>query len=133
MAWFDAYRELRDVNEAVEPGLDFDEESEVCRADDAAGERRSRREALFDVRPWVGFEFLHRERNAFAFVLDLDHSHADFLSDLDELFRIGHAAARHLGDVQQTIDAAEVYECAERRERLHAAGERSEEHTSELQ
>src|SRR5205814_3076608 len=59
-----ADRKLRHMNESIESRLDFDEESEISRANDAAGERSSRREALFDIRPWIGFEIFHRERNA---------------------------------------------------------------------
>src|SRR5206468_1062580 len=66
---------------------------------------------------------LHRERDALAVVLDLDDLDLDFLADDDDILRIRHAAAAHLRYVEKAVDAAEVDERAERRDRLHRTGE----------
>src|SRR5947209_4505061 len=116
-----AERKLRHVNETIEPRLDFDEEAEIGRAEDAAAELRAGRVAILDVAPGIALEFFHREGDALPVVLDFDDADVDFLSDLHQLLRIADAAAAHLRNVEKAVDAAEVDEGAKRHERLDAA------------
>src|ERR1051326_8590220 len=109
------------MHETIEARLDFDEDAEIGRAEDAARELRSRRIALLDVAPRVALELFHGERNPLAVVLDFDDADMDFLSDLHQFLRIADAAAAHLRDVEKAVDSAEVDERAERREGLDPA------------
>src|SRR5437588_61488 len=102
-----AERKLRHVNETIEPRLDFDEEAEIGRAEDAAAELRAGRVAILDVAPGIALEFFHREGDALPVVLDFDDADVDFLSDLHQLLRIADAAAAHLRNVEKAVDAAE--------------------------
>ena len=111
------------MNESVDARLHFDEETEVSGANDAAAELRAGRITIGDVAPGIGLLILHRERDALAVVFDFDDFDAHFLSDRDDFVRIGDAAAAHFGDVQQSIDAAEVDEGAEGRDGLDRAGQ----------
>src|SRR5205085_6093918 len=51
--------------------------------------------------------------DALAIVFELDDLDADLLSELDDFLGIGDAAAAHLRNVEEPVDAAEVDEGAE--------------------
>src|SRR4029077_7098948 len=57
------------------------------------------------------------------FLVDVEDEHGNFLSDLEQLARVSEAAPGHVGDVEQSIHAAEVDERAEVGEILHGAGD----------
>src|SRR5690606_11056058 len=63
-----------------------------------------------DVDPRILAELLEAERDAVAFAVELEHAHFQFLADFDHFRRMTHALPRHVGDVQQAVDAAEVDE-----------------------
>ena len=55
------------VDQAVDVGLELDEEAEVGPAHDLAGELGAGRVALGDALPGIGLERLHRQRDPVAF------------------------------------------------------------------
>src|SRR5690606_39771632 len=71
---------------------------------------------------------LHAERDTMGFLVDADDLHLDRLADGEDFRRMVDAAPCHVGNVQETVDAAEVNERTVIGDVL-----RSEEHTSELQ
>ena len=73
---------------------------------------RADRVALHHVRPRIGDELLVAERDALGRRVVLEHDHVDLVVDLEELRRMADAAPRHVGDVQQAVDAAEIDERA---------------------
>ena len=52
-------------------------------------------------------------RDALALPVDVEDLDLDLLADLHHLGRVRHAAVRHVGDVEQAVDAAQVDERAE--------------------
>ena len=57
-------------------------------------------------------ELLDAERNALALAVELEDADVDLVADLDDFGRMLDALPRHVGDVQQAVDAAEVDERA---------------------
>ncbi len=107
-----APRHLADVDQPFDAGLELDERAVVGQADDLAAHARADRIALDDVRPRIVHQLLVAERDALGRRVVLQHDHVDLVVDLEQLRRVRHAAPRHVGDVQQAVDAAEVDERA---------------------
>ena len=107
-----APRHLADVDQPLDAGFELDERAVVGQADDLAAHPRADRIALDDVRPRIGHQLLVAERDALGRRVVLQHDHVDLVVDLEELGRVRDAAPRHVGDVQQAVDAAEVDERA---------------------
>ena len=51
-------------------------------------------------------------RHALALAIELEDAHVDLVADVDDFRRMLDALPRHVGDVQQAVDAAEVDERA---------------------
>src|SRR5262245_60321677 len=107
-----APRHLADVDEPLDARLELDERAVVGQAHDLAREARAHRVPLDHVRPRVVHQLLVAERHAFGRRVVLQHDDVDFLVDLEELRRMRHAAPRHVGDVEQAVDAAQIDERA---------------------
>ena len=107
-----APRHLGDVDEAFDARLELDERAVVGEADDLAAHARADRIALLHRRPRILHELLVAERDALGRRVVLEHDHVDFVVDLEQLRRMADAAPRHVGDVEQAVDAAEVDERA---------------------
>src|SRR5581483_10741982 len=76
--------------------------------------------------PWIGHDLLHAERNTLALGVELEHDDFDALADFDHLRRMADAAPRHIADMQDAVDAAEVDEGAVARDVLDGAFENHE-------
>ena len=74
---------------------------------------RADRILLGDVLPRVALELLEAERDALTLPVDVEHLDLELLADLHELGRMRDAAPRHVGDVEQAVDAAEIDERTE--------------------
>ncbi len=103
-------RHFRDVDQAFDARLQFDERAVVGDVGDAAGEARIERVLRLDALPRIVQQLLHAERDAVGFVVDLDDLHLDRLADVEHFGRMVDAAPRDVGDVQQAVDAAEIDE-----------------------
>src|SRR5262245_29757753 len=103
-------RHLGDVHEAFDARLELDEGAVVGEADHLAVHARADRIALGDAGPRIGHDLLHAQRHAAAIRIVLEDDDAHAVADTDHVGRLVHAAPRHVGDVQQPVDAAEVDE-----------------------
>ena len=107
---------LHDISETwIKPfdaGLELDEGAVVGEAHDLARHPRADRIAIGNVRPGIVDELLVAERHTFGGRVVLEHDHVDLVVDLEQLRRVPDAAPRHVGDVQQAVDAAEIDERA---------------------
>src|SRR5262249_40250549 len=103
---------LRDVHQAFDARLDLDEGAVVGDVGDLAEQARTRRVAARHAVPWVVAQLLDAERDAVLLGVELEHLGGELLAHLHHLARVAHAAPRHVGDVQQAVDAAEVDERA---------------------
>jgi hypothetical protein len=98
------------VDQALDAGLQLHEGAVVGDVGHAAMELRADRIFGLDALPRILEELLHAERDAVRLVIDLDDLHLDGLTDGQHLGRMIDAAPGHVGDMQQTVDAAEVDE-----------------------
>jgi hypothetical protein len=78
----------------------------------AALELGALRVAGGDALPRIREQLLDAERDAVGLVVDLDDLDLDRLANGHDLGRMVHAAPRHVGDVKQAVDAAEIDEGA---------------------
>ena len=66
----------------------------------------------FDALPRIVEQLLHAERDAVRLVVDLDDLDLHLLADIEHFGRVIDAPPGDIGDVQQSVDAAEVDERA---------------------
>src|ERR1700691_900340 len=103
-------RHFRNVDQALDARLQFDERAVVGDVGDAAGEARIERILRLDALPRIVQQLLHAERDTVGFVIDLDDLHLHRLPDSQNFGRVVDPAPGDIGDVQQAVDAAEVDE-----------------------
>src|SRR5690606_34064311 len=103
---------LGDVHEALDALLDLDEATVVGDVRHAAEETRTRRIAPRQVFPRIRAELLQAERYAIALAVELQDLDLELLADLHDLGGVLHALPRHVRDVQQAVDTAEIDERA---------------------
>src|SRR5262245_1759034 len=118
-----APRHLRDVDQALDAGLELHERAVVGEAHDLAAHARADRIAIDHVRPRIVLQLLVPERDALGRRIVLEHDHVDLVVHLEQLRRMRHAAPRHVGDVEQAVDAAQIDERAVVGDVLDDAGE----------
>jgi hypothetical protein len=107
-----APRHFRHVDQAFDARLQFDERAVVGEAHDFAGHADADRVPLDGIAPRIGNDLLVTERHALRARIVLEHDHVDFVADAHDLGRMRHAAPRHVGDVQEPVDAAQIDERA---------------------
>ncbi len=107
-----APRHFADVDQAFDARFELDEGAVVGQADDLAADADAGRESVHHRRPRIGHQLLVAERHAFGRLVVLQNNDIDLIVDLEEFRRVTDAAPRHVRDVQQTVDAAEVDERA---------------------
>src|SRR5579862_6415158 len=103
---------LGDVYQTLDAVLDLDERAVVGDVGNLAEDARRGRIAPRDVLPRIGPELLQPQADARALAVELEDAHLDLVPDLDDLGRMLDALPRHVGDVQQAVDAAQVDERA---------------------
>jgi hypothetical protein len=103
---------LADVHQALDARLQLHEGAVVGDVGDAALELGAHRILGRDALPGIGLELLHAEADALRLGIDLDDLHLDGLADGQRFARMVDAPPRHVGDVQQPVDAAEIDEGA---------------------
>src|ERR1700728_1259668 len=110
---------LRHVHQALDAVLDLDERAVVSDVGDLAEHAGAGRITPRDVLPRVGAELLEPQADARALAVELENAHVQLIAHLDDLGRVLDALPRHVGDVQQAVDAAEIDERAVIGEILH--------------
>ena len=103
---------LRDVDQAFDAGLQLHEGAVVGDVGDRAFDAGADRILGLDRLPRVGLQLLHAERDALRLGIDADDLHLHRVADVEDLGGVIDAAPRHVGDVQEAVDAAEVDERA---------------------
>src|SRR5688572_17836385 len=114
---------LGDVDQTLDARLELDERAVVGQAHGFAAHACAHGIALLHRGPRILHELLVAERDALGRRVVLQHDHVDLVVHLEELRRVPHAAPRHVGDVQQTVDAAQVDERAIVGDVLHRAAQ----------
>src|SRR5499433_29701 len=116
-------RHLGDVDEALHAGLELHEGAVVGQTHHPPLHLRPYRIAVVHHRPRIGRLLLVAEGDAPRLTVEVQHHHLDLVADLEDLRRMPHPPPRHVGDVQETVDAAQVDEGAIVRDVLHGARE----------
>src|SRR5215218_5364628 len=104
---------LADVHEAFDARLELDERAIIRDRDDLTRDARADRILVGDILPRIRLQLLKAEADAFSRPIDVENFDLELRADLHELRRMRDAAPRHVGDVEQAVDAAEVDECTE--------------------
>src|SRR4029079_7085476 len=110
-----------DVDHALDALLELDERAVVGEGDDFALDPRAHRVLDGGGGPGVGLQLLVAEAHPLGVAVALQHLHLDLVPDVQHFARVVDAAPRHVGDVQQSVDAAEVHEGAVLGDVLHRA------------
>src|SRR5690554_364555 len=108
-----AHGELGDVHEALDAVVDAHERAERNELGDLAGHDLADGVGAGIDGPRVLLRRLERQGDALAVHLDRQHLDLDLLADVDDLVRVVDVLPRQLGDVHQTVHAAQVDERAE--------------------
>ncbi len=109
--------------QALDAGFEFHEGAVVRNAHDLAAGLRPRGIPLRHGGPGVGQQLLAPERNAHFFFVELQDLHLDFLVGCDHIVRVFDARPGEIGDVQKTVEAAEIHEDAVIGDVFHLAGQ----------
>ena len=113
---------LGDVHQTLDALFELHEGAVGHDVDHRAAVLRLRRVASFDAIPRGGGLLLETQRDALAIEVDAQHLDLDLLIDLNHLRGVVDPSPGHVGDVQQTVDAAQVDEHAEVGDVLDDAG-----------
>ncbi len=111
---------LGDVHETLDVVADLDERAERHDLGDLAVNDDADREVLDELLPRVFLGLLETEGDALAAHVHVEDLHLDLVAHGDDLGRVVHVAPAELGDVDQTVDAAEIDEGAEVDDRGHS-------------
>ncbi len=101
-------RHLADVNKTFDARFEFHERTISHDIDNFALVLGALRVTLFDVVPWIRFHLLDTQRDFFFFAIDIQNLDVDFLIDRNHFRWMRNSLMRHVGDVQQAVDAAKV-------------------------
>ena len=108
-----ALGQLRDVDQTLDALVDADERTERHQLGDLARHDLADRVGPGELLPRVLLRRLERQRDPLAVHVDVEHLDSDLLAHLDDLARVVDVLPGELGDVDETVDAAEVDESAE--------------------
>src|SRR5579863_2779421 len=104
---------LADVHQTFDPRLQLDERAVIRDRHDLAMDTRADRILRRDVLPRIALELLEPEADALALPIDVENLDLEFLADVHQLRGMRDPPPRHVGDVQQSIDATEIDERTE--------------------
>ena len=108
-----ALGQLGDVHQALDAVLDAHERTERNELGDLARDDLADGVGAGEVLPRVLLRRLQRQGDALAVHVDVEDLDGDLLADLDDLGRVVDVLPGQLGDVHETVDAAEVDERTE--------------------
>src|SRR6185312_767020 len=114
-----APRHLRNVNQALDARLKFYKCAVIGYTHDPPQHPRLYRIAFLDVLPGIRRHLLQPEGNALFGRIELEHFYSDLLARLDHRGRVSDVAVAQVADMQQSVDTAQIDECAVIREILH--------------
>ena len=104
---------LRDVHETLDALAHLDERAEGHELGDAAVDQLVDRVAVGEDLPRVGLGRLQRERDALLGEVDVEDLDVDLVADGDDLARVVDVLPAELGDVDESVHAAQVHEGTE--------------------
>src|SRR5262245_53884198 len=111
MGDFSGPRHLRNMDESLNPALQLNKSTIVHQTDDFALHPSAHGISIGDRVPGVRSQLFHTQGNAFLLGIELQHHNFYFLCHLHKLGRVIDPPPRHVADVQDSIDTAEIDEC----------------------
>src|SRR3989454_2901134 len=109
------------MDEAFHARLQLDEGAVIGQADDPALDPGADRVLGGNTHPGIGALLLQAERDAAGLAIVLEDHDLDAVADHVDLRWMADAAPRHIGDVEEPVDPAEVHEGAVIRDVLDGA------------
>src|SRR5580692_7684194 len=103
---------FRDVNEALNAGLEFDKCTELRNAGHLTGNALAELIASGHGLPRLRLQLLEPKGDLFGCGIDFENPDLQFLADRQYILGLIHAAPRDVAHVQQAVDAAQVDERA---------------------
>ena len=101
---------LRHVHQSFDTGLKLYKGAIVGDICHFAGEAHAWRIFCADALPRVRLQLLHAEADPLRLLIDFDDLHRDLLANRKHLCRMADASPGYIGDMQQTVYAAEIDE-----------------------
>ena len=101
---------FRNVDQALDSRLQLDERAVVRDVGHAAMMYRVKRIVALHRIPRIFLELLHSERDPLGFLVDLDDLHFHGVVYLDDIGRMADPSPRHVRDMEQAVNAAEIDE-----------------------
>src|SRR4051812_45666272 len=114
-------RHLAHVDQAFDSLFQFYERTVIGGRDHASFYVRADGIAIDGVEPRVRRELLEAQRDALLLVVVLQNFYLDLIANMHEVARMRQASPAHVRDVQQTIESAQIDECAVVGQVLHRA------------
>ncbi len=103
---------LGDVDQALDALLQFDERAVVGEVDHLAGDLLVDVVALGDVEPRVLGDLLETQGHPLGLGIEFQDLYLNFVAHAEHLGGVVDPAPRHVGDVQEAVDSAEIHEAA---------------------
>src|SRR6267378_3645332 len=100
------------MHQSLDPGFQFYESSVIRHARNLPRDPGGGREALLDCFPRIGQKLFVTERDPLAIAIELEDLDLHRVAYLKKLGRILEASPGHIGDMQQSVNAAEIDERA---------------------
>ena len=97
-----------DVHQAFDARLQLHERAVIGKAHDLSAQLLANRVALNHRRPWIGHQLLAAQGDAALFLVVLQNLDFHFFAGTHGIQRALDAAPRHIRDMQQSIDAAQI-------------------------
>ncbi|MPM23755.1 hypothetical protein SDC9_70229 [bioreactor metagenome] len=98
------------MDQTFDAAFEFDESAVGHDVDHRALDPAADRVFDVDIVPRIAGLLLVAQRNAFLGEVDVADEHFDFLADFEQFARMREPTPGHVGDVEQSVDAAEVDE-----------------------
>ena len=101
-------RHFGHVQQALDTALQLDKGAVIGQADDFSVHATLDRITLGNGEPGIGNQLLETQRDPLALGIVLEDHDLDGLAGLDHFRRVADTAPRHIGHVQQAVDATEI-------------------------
>ena len=112
-------RHLRDVDQTLDALADLHERAERHELGDPAVDELADLVAAGELLPRVLLRRLQRERDPLPAEVDVEHLHRDLVADVHDGARVVDVLPAQLGDVDESVHAAEIDERTEVDDRRH--------------
>ncbi|KEP72123.1 hypothetical protein HR12_28240, partial [Microbacterium sp. SUBG005] len=100
------------VHQTFNAFFDFNEAAVVSQVGNATSQFSTFWVTLSDSYPWIFAQLFQAEGYTSTLAVELQHFNSDFVAHVHDFAWVLNAFPRHVGDVQQAINAAQVNECA---------------------